>query len=145
MRYASRIDLAKAIVPHLMHPRPAFHIRSARAVTALLTVWCLGCTAFDPLIDSLFGRNVSAESCISDMPGDRSPGGSGVMTVTACQGNEDEGLCCGSCGSCHSTSPQLVAIEEVQTDPHHAMSLTARPLASVTRAPVAPPPERRTL
>jgi len=49
--------------------RPSRLTRTLRSLTALVTVWCLGCGAFDPLIASLFpGADGPMMVCASEAP-----------------------------------------------------------------------------
>ena len=140
------LTLPRVSLPTPMSHRPAIHLLSARALTAFLTVWCLGCAAFDPVIDSLLGQKTTTASCLSEMVESGQTAGSDGLTISPSVNGADSELCCGcGCGSCHSVSPQATDVAAVVAATPRAISLVERRLASVTRAPVAPPPEHRAL
>jgi hypothetical protein len=124
-------------------------LRLVWATTALVTVWCLGCSAFDPLLALLGGSSAPMMVCASDgaVPG---PQGSAAATVSssaptgsiaAASSLTTHGDICGcqSCLAAHSDGVHEYAAAQLtprvdRTDP------TAP--ASVTRSPLLPPPER---
>src|SRR2546430_12741379 len=119
-------------------------VLAARAWTALVTVGCLGCSAFDPVLDSLFGSSrASGMACASEMnatPGNQSEASASSVSEAA----SHVGHSC-DCGSCYSATPHsmtfAVAMATVPGPQPHEVAQ----LLSVTRAPVAPPPESQTL
>lgn len=40
--------------------------RAIRAMTAVITVWCIGCSGFEPLLDAAFGDGAVGMTCGSD-------------------------------------------------------------------------------
>src|SRR5258708_29980662 len=90
-----------------MHHRPTVLILAGRALTALITVWCLGCSAYEPLLDSLVGSGASAQMSCGPKMGvmktalESQGGGSGSALPDS---SAQAGYVCG-CGSCHSVAP----------------------------------------
>jgi hypothetical protein len=41
-------------------------LRTIRALTAIVTVWCVGCSGFDPLLDAVLGSGGSVMTCGTD-------------------------------------------------------------------------------
>lgn len=129
------------IVSIVMRRRPTFRTLAARALTALFAVWCLGCAGFDPLIDSMFGGAGAGMDCGSEV--DRSGPDASESAVSG-SADSSEGLGC-HCLSCHSTSPLSPVAPNSVVRSLELARLAVGDLASVTRAPVAPPPEFATL
>jgi hypothetical protein len=124
-----------------MRSRPTFLALAARLFTGLVTVWCLGCSGYEPLLGSLVGGG--GMSCASEMGVSASETGADNSAAQASIGDAsqaDHGFDCG-CGSCHAASPmQWGASVERYENPRVASFAAVEPL-SVVRAPVAPPPE----
>jgi hypothetical protein len=125
------------------------HSRLARAIhslTALVTVWCLGCSAFDVLLSSLLPSAGPAMVCASE-----GGGASGIaQAVTERQGSaiaatadEDagNGTDCG-CGSCHAPVPTELAIANPNPPVSDQPADGPRIAPAPTRAPLVPPPQR---
>ena len=122
--------------------RPTIATKFTRTLTALITVWCLGCSGYEPLLNSLFGQS-SGMTCGSDMVGSmgmsESAPTSSVATATVSAAG-DHGFDCG-CGSCHSASPQTLAVHlDHPAPPTLNVAVVGEPL-SVSRPPLAPPPQ----
>jgi hypothetical protein len=121
--------------------RPTLAILACRALTAVLTVWCLGCSAYDPLIDALTGAGRSPMSCGSEMG---APAATGTAAIAASAAASTQGFNCG-CVSCTGASPQTLAFALTESASPTAELPAIALWTSITRAPVAPPPELRTL
>jgi len=128
--------------------RPKTAVLIARAVTGLVTVWCLGCSGYEPLLNALLGTG-AVMACASEMSegtergamSDSVDSAANTSAVTVAE-SSPRGFDCG-CGSCHAPSPR---------PPVLAAATSARPFVggapiiepvSVSRAPVAPPPQQR--
>lgn len=132
-----------------MSRRPSPLLRATRALVGLVTIWCLGCSGYEPIVESLaFDSTVQAMT-------DASTRGETVVVCTATAssnsaiatgagvtvGADDAGFdCCGG-GCCH-----LVFIDYIRaghTPLHTLRQLHELPgeLASVSRAPLIPPPQ----
>lgn len=107
---------------------------AARALTALFAVWCLGCAGYDPLVDSIFGREAGVD-CGSEAGSASSE--SAASGVSGADSSEEGCLCV----SCHSTTPQAQAGAGLRLRDLEVTRLAVADVPSVTRAPVAPPPE----
>jgi hypothetical protein len=114
-------------------------------MTAVITVWCVGCTGFEPLLDAAFGAGASVMTCGSDdapmaaMSPASTDGAHGQPAVSAAAA-EHRGFDCG-CGSCHSAAPTVWVFQPV---PHVAPVMAFGRLgmpASIVRAPLLPPPQ----
>jgi len=120
--------------------------RLVRSLTALLTVWCLGCNAFDPLIGALVGDSgsrlmvcASEGSGAADIGASSGEGTAALTTATSDDGGR-EGVACG-CDSCHATAATLVALA-TPSSPHPQqppLVLAAPP--GIELPPLVPPPQ----
>jgi hypothetical protein len=107
-------------------------LRATRAIVGLVTIWCLGCSGYEPLLGSLLGSRTSAMMACDGQAPTSAPSVSAVP--------DSHGFDCG-CGSCHAASavqwrvdyspPTLAAI--VQPEPTEP--------AFIARVPLLPPPE----
>jgi hypothetical protein len=130
--------------PAHMHNRPTVLILAGRALTALITVWCLGCSAYEPLLDSLLASGASTGmSCGSEMGTKNDLASTGQNTVLSSPAAQ-AGYACG-CGSCQSETPQSWSVATSATRIPSTIEAVVVEPTSITRAPVAPPPELRTL
>ena len=116
--------------------------RLLRSLTALVTVWCLGCSAFDPLIASLAPGDhptmVCASEASSTVQSMAQEGGS-INAPAANQGAND-GAACG-CGFCGAPAPtDLVSATPAPAVPQQPGSDATMP-PSVARTPLFPPPQ----
>lgn len=127
--------------------RPSLLVRLLRAGTAAITVWCLGCSAFDPLLSRLGGESTRAMICA----GDDQAGASGAVSTDSASDvervratPEDEGrpegaLC--DCQSCTAPSPApLLAVDPESTLPRLDAVPSATPSSRDTE-PLVPPPQ----
>lgn len=138
-----------------MRTVPSLVTRVARAVIALITVWCLGCSAFDPVIEQLLGRGAgmacmnadgsdtgratsSAESSRTVASPRAGADGSTRTLVTA---QDRSGDACG-CQSCNAASPEPLVVPSrlIGLPQQHAAEPHA--LLGVGREPLVPPPQR---
>ena len=122
--------------------------RALRAFTALVTVWCLGCSAFEPLLAGLTGESGGfGMSCASE-PGREglstvvTAGGGGAMTVDApsTENSPDDCLC--QCQGCHAPSPNAIEVILERLAPPSLPSAGPDAFLSVARQPLVPPPQR---
>jgi hypothetical protein len=128
-----------------------------RSLTALVTVWCLGCSSFEPLLAGLgFGTasvgmecgldgamNVGSAAAERVAVADAGVSSSGhERTVKAPASEHARGYDCG-CQSCHAASPvQLAFLGAPAPGPDVPVS-TPIALSSVARQPLVPPPQGR--
>ena len=124
--------------------------RRTGLLVGLVTVWCLGCGAFEPLLGFLTDSAATGMNCGSDQAGGSVPlksataasehsGPSATQTV-ASPDQHEQGVSCG-CGSCYSVSPLTLslALEPVPTP--DAIPGTVPLFESVKREPLVPPPQ----
>jgi hypothetical protein len=123
--------------------------RILRALTAIVTVWCLGCSAYEPVLAELLGTSGAPR-----MPCDSESemGGSPTVTAGASHGAGDakvasaaattsgRGFACG-CQSCHAAAPVVLSVvSQTALTAYLPESTPAAPL-SIARAPLVPPPQ----
>ena len=127
--------------------RPTAAARLARMVIGIITVWCLGCSGYEPLLGSLLGRG-SGMSCGSEMAASLSASAAGnagsathASAFTAA-GTARQAFDCG-CGSCHAPSPDGFVIHLGRLAPPTTHVGVVTEPSSVTRTPIAPPPQAR--
>lgn len=132
-----------------MTRRPALQSRAIRAFTALATLWCLGCSAFEVLIDgAVGGRVTSAKECDSDCDratGPAMPAGERAGLIPATYAAPDEsdsasGSSC-ECDGCVAPDP-LVTVAAIvgPLAPDADQEFPAAP-TSADRVPLVPPPQ----
>ncbi len=129
-----------------MH-RPSHLVRAGRALVGLITLWCLGCSSYEPILGSLLGvKTAVMMTCDTDKT---PPATSAAVAASdrdhiggTVSGSEERGFDCGCGGSCHAPSPTFAAIAAALS-PVAAVEqqLPSEPL-SIARAPLLPPPER---
>jgi len=130
----------------LLHPV----MRFVRVCTALVTVWCLGCGAFEPLVSSLAGTGNTGMSCGSDETASSAPyqrAGEAnestpeqIQTVAARDQHQSGSYSCG-CESCYSSSPVTVSLGLHSLRAPEAVPTTPAFPESINRTPLLPPPQ----
>jgi len=133
-----------------MRPFSSPLTRALRTLTALITVWCLGCSSFEPLLARLLGSAAGPGMvCASEVgtEGAMRPSASAaakdVSTVSV--GASDEatsarGFAC-DCQGCYAPSPALPAVAlDPLAAPGQSHSDPTAPL-SIEREPLVPPPQ----
>ena len=131
--------------------RTSLSFRVTRALIAPLTVWCLGCSGFDPIVDALAGGAAgSGMKCEAVERADvTSLPTFGTDTATAAESSEesvraadDAGFDCGCGQACHGASPvEIHAAPDVRAALRVASVDSEEPPA-VVHAPLLPPPQR---
>lgn len=126
--------------------------RLLRAFTALVTVWCLGCSGFEPLL-AAFGQaganGVMTCGSAVQRPDPGAPAtvapivtAGGQSSVQAASGQDDMG---GFTCSCQSCTAESLARGTVAPSVQHAPSsplFEPAIFVSFARQPAVPPPER---
>jgi hypothetical protein len=119
-------------------------------LVGLVTVWCLGCGAFEPILGFLTNSAAAGMKCGSELARGSLPlkggaaasehSGSGETQIVTSLDQHEEGISCG-CGSCYSVSPLTLslALEPVPTP--DAIPGTVPLFESVKREPLVPPPQ----
>ena len=121
---------------------PSLPTRLTRALVALVTVWCLGCSGYEPLLDSLLGNADGGMSCAEMVQSaEQSASSRAVSTVAA----QHDSFDCGCGQGCHASSPVTGSPRTIRDVVPTVASLEVSTPPSVTRAPLLPPPERATL
>ena len=124
----------------LLHPS----VRFMRVGIALVTVWCLGCGAFEPLVAGLTRTESIGMNCGSEEIAGSAATGSvpseHALTVKALEQRESGNYSCG-CDSCYSTSPVTISIALASLSAPEAIPATPAFPESVSRAPLHPPPQ----
>lgn len=106
-------------------------------VNGLLTVWCLGCCGFEPLLDSGAGAMAApcAEATSMDAPGGASLPG---VPIASSVSTGDADCACQSC--CAISSVQFAFTTIASEPPAQPVSLAVT-LVSVAPEPRYPPPK----
>jgi len=123
-------------------PQFARPSHAIRLITAVITVWCLGCSALDPLIASLFARPGSVfMTCGSEDASFAETNETEPRTVRDAATDEGtNGMTCG-CQTCYAPAPAALATAPaLPAAPDDPVSRYSAPL-SVERAPLVPPPQ----
>ena len=134
----------------LAHRHPSAH-RTLGALTAILTVWCLGCSAFDPLLCRLFGTGAAVMDCAgAEQPASTpaiatttSGDESAVAVAPTSSGHGSPNAMTCDCQSCHAPPAALIALKPELTPPPAIALIEPGSFASVGREPLVPPPEHR--
>jgi hypothetical protein len=122
--------------------------RFAGTITALITVWCLGCSAFDPLIALLSGRDAGTGMVCG---ADERPAGGAAMVVAGGssansviapvhEGRPSTVVC--DCQSCCAPAPTALAAAPLPPPPPGVDVGTFLVPPSLAREPLLPPPQR---
>jgi hypothetical protein len=120
-----------------MAPRtPSTVFRASSAFTALLTAWCLGCSAFEPLLGALNATPLAQEmTCQSAAQDGQAP----VGIVEVAPGADQGGLACG-CEYCAAVSLPVFSLSFV-TSPLPLVTVSDAPeLVGIEPTPLVPPP-----
>ena len=138
-----------------MFRHPSLLLRLTRAFVGLVTIWCLGCFAYEPIVDSLRGSGaVSAMDCGERRATEAGRVANGSVHTGIVETNVDaasvsatpseSGFDCGCGGLCHAVSIvyETLGIPTL-TVPLVAQELPSEPV-SITRSPLLPPPQRAT-
>jgi len=128
--------------------QPSRFTRTLRSLTAFLAVWCLGCSAYDPLIDALLpGSDARAMVCAADesvdAAVDASSGSGDERAVGGLTSERDGqgGATCG-CDSCYAPAAPSVAVALPPGSLPQQPSAGPRIPPSADRTPLVPPPQR---
>lgn len=119
-------------------------------LTSLVTVWCLNCSAFEPLLDELLGARSGFMSCASMQAADGSStsgiaaaaGDDAAIPHVSEPGHQRAGFDCGCGGSCHAPDASASRITSVRVLPPAIATIEAIQPVSADRVPLLPPPER---
>ncbi|MDQ6610895.1 MAG: hypothetical protein M3Y64_00560 [Gemmatimonadota bacterium] len=135
----------------MMNRQPSLLLRATRALVGLVTVWCLGCVGYEPIVDSLRGASASTiMDCASMSAGEMVGGSQPTQTMqealslqpTISEAPVNGAFDCGCGGFCHAVS---ITYNAVAVSPLNVLKqLQQQPAepASVSRAPLLPPPQR---
>lgn len=128
--------------------RPSLSLRLSRALVGLVTVWCLGCSSYEPILTSLLGgRAVGMMTCDGET-GAASNLGVAAATSAPLENSpavsapaENRGFDCGCGRSCHASAPNLPAAAQRPAPVPGADQFAPTAPAAITRTPLLPPPE----
>lgn len=125
--------------------------RILRGLTALATVWCLGCSAFEPILAALHGGSAGSwMDCASDGSPERAASarqaGEGGYTLAVSNSAVDadpstQDFAC-QCQGCHAPSPTATEVAADRPAMPTVPSNSPATLLSVVREPLVPPPQR---
>ena len=119
--------------------------RSLRALTALLAVWCLGCSAYDQLLAGVLpGSDGRVMVCAAEQEASAvltTVAEDGASAMVAPSSDRDDGASCG-CETCIAPAPTSLVIAPLPvplpSQPHADLATPH----SVVRTPLVPPPQR---
>jgi hypothetical protein len=122
--------------------------RVAHGFTAFVTAWCLGCSAFEPLLGAFAGDAARPGMVCTpkmDVSGTAldQMGGSGAWSAAV--SNSESGSRGFECGCQSCVAPAAIAPTLAAAPPPHPEVLSAPPTTpeSVGHEPLVPPPQRR--
>ena len=124
--------------------RPSHLTRAIRCVTALLTVWCLGCSAFDELLACLVPGAGPTMVCASE--GTTAGGTAQAATehrssaIMAAADEGGTGADC-DCGSCHAPAPTQLVIASPNPPLSDQPAADPGVAPTTTQTPLVPPPQ----
>jgi hypothetical protein len=127
---------------------PSIALRVVRSLTALITMWCLGCSSYGPMLSALVGSVGSAGMACDGSSGmedatSKAPSASTDASWTASVPASAEGwqhsISC-SCQSCHATSPAAIGLATAPLSPPRPSPSSVVNFLSVDREPLVPPP-----
>ena len=112
--------------------------RLARLITATLTVWCLGCSSFDLLLDHLLGKDLaSTVSCMQELS-------SGPIDAVATIGSHEVAVAKDAigCGCTHCVALRTIAFAPGVKPPIAVQEFAALidHHLSIEPVPLVPPP-----
>lgn len=112
--------------------------RLSRAVVGVLSVWCLGCTSLDIIIDRLVHGGATMAGCVRAEDAPVEPGRDGVPTVQQSEADPAfEG--CG-CSQCIAVQAPATALARAPHPTPNAVEQQLGGALRVDREPLVPPP-----
>lgn len=134
-----------------MRRQPSLSIRVLRGLVVLVTVWCTGCSGFEPLLDAALGRSEAGMVCTSEMRAAAEmgrmsastavDGGQSRPVISGLSTSAQQGFSCG-CMSCQTVAPGTWSFALLPAPPVPPVATAEPALVSVGRVPLLPPPER---
>jgi len=127
--------------------RTSLPVRFSRALVGFVTLWCLGCSSYEPLLGSLLGFDAVGMRC--DGGARRAGVDQGISAATSekpasvaiSAPTDARDFDCGCGGSCHAPSPTM-PVRPVKSElVARASDWRVEKPASVSRTPLLPPPE----
>jgi hypothetical protein len=112
-----------------------------------LAVWCLGCSAYEPLLGALLGLTPNAIVCADERMPDSGSAGvtaseeTGVLGTTWQEADSDRDLECG-CPSCIAPHRAFGAGDVATVTAHEPIVLAPDLPTSIGTEPLVPPPQR---
>jgi len=128
----------------LMRANRSLAIRAFGLASSLVTVWCLGCSAFDPLLSRLAGSNAGM-NCASGTGGMSgaamvAAAHTPVASVSAVPAANAPDVGC-DCQGCFAPSLHLGSIAVTSVLPPGIPDLTRQVPADIAYQPLHPPPQ----
>jgi hypothetical protein len=124
-----------------MNRTPSVATRIVRSLVALVTVWCLGCSGYEPLLDALLGTAGKPISCSEMIRSSESVTSAASTTSVAAMSASHESFDCGCGQGCHASSPAIPTAQPIGAALPALASLEVSTPPSETRTPPLPPPE----
>ena len=112
--------------------------RALMALTGLVTIWCLGCSGFEPLLDAFVDSSAQPSmACSETETGSDETPTIGAVPVSSTSGS----VVCG-CQFCGAVSLPVLAMFTAALPIPSTLDDQPVALLSVEREPVVPPPQR---
>jgi hypothetical protein len=113
--------------------------RMMRGVLAVLTVWCIGCSSFEPMLETVLnGERSTSATCMGEGTDSTSATtDAGVALKSASPSAMQVG--CG-CADCIAAEPVVLASVDVSAAVPEAPLLTLPIFVGIGREPQVPPP-----
>ena len=130
-----------------MPTRASSLVRALRALTAVITVWCTGCSAFEPVLNTMLGSSIVTMSCASaqrdTMPGVAMTAGDadGDGSSVGAAGEDGQSVDC-ACGSCHAVAISHQVVAQVAAPRPQGAHADLPSLVSAEPSAMRPPPNR---
>jgi hypothetical protein len=137
-----------------MRRQPSIALRVLRSLVVLVTVWCTGCSGFEPVLEATLGRSNTGMLCASEEQGlsaetevpAAGAASVGSRTTAAAisalpMSSTEQGFSCG-CASCHSVTLASWSFTPIPLAALPPVVATQSAWVSVGRVPLLPPPER---
>lgn len=132
-----------------MNRRPSLVLRTTRALVGLITIWCLGCSGYEPIVESLALEPTTPamnDDSVTGPPAGVSKAITSEHAAIEIATNiavdpDDAGFDCCSSGCCHLVFIDCVSAVYMPFHTLQQMHELPGELVSISRAPLIPPPQ----
>ncbi|MEP7002757.1 MAG: hypothetical protein ABI969_19860 [bacterium] len=130
-----------------MLTRASTLVRVLRTLTAAITIWCTGCSGFEPLLSAMLGGENAPMACAAGsgatMPGMASPADKNSQDTgfIGAPAEHEQGFDC-TCGSCHAVAVSYWTVAEQIAPLPQSAHADLPSLVSADPTALRPPPNR---